>query len=90
MQWFPSGTNILISAEGVDRDSYVEKVEFFDGAKKIGESVINFLVPPPPGSRVSFDCEWTNASSGMHMIRARATDTNGGIQVSPPVRIWVQ
>jgi hypothetical protein len=90
MRWFSSGSNIRISAETTDRDSYVEKIEFFDGAKKIGESVINFLVQPPAGSPVSFDCEWTNVSSGMHMIRARATDTNGGIQVSPPVRIWVQ
>jgi Bacterial Ig domain len=88
-QLLTRGSSILISADTVDRDGYVEKVEFFDGVKKIGETVINFLVPPPAGSHVSHEFEWSNAPSGLHTLRARATDTNGGVQVSPPVRIWV-
>jgi hypothetical protein len=86
-QRFPLGTDITLTAETFDRDTYVAKVEFFDGGTKIGETPS--VTTTPPGQRVSFDFVWTNAAIGIHVLHARATDNQGAAQVSGPVRIQV-
>jgi lysophospholipase L1-like esterase len=60
-------TRLQLVATVRDEDGTVTKVEFFDGARKIGE-------------RTSAPWTWTvfNASPGMHEYTARATDNQGG------------
>lgn len=84
---FPLGSNISIEANTFDRDTYVAKVEFFDGTTKLGES--SSLTSTPPGQVVLFNFNWTNAPIGSHVLRARATDSQNATQVSNPVRIQV-
>jgi hypothetical protein len=88
-QAFSASSNIVISADTVDAESFANQVEFFDGRWKIGavQRLTDFT--PAPGSHVPFQFVWTNASFGRHILSARATDTQGASQVSPPVRIWV-
>jgi hypothetical protein len=64
----PSGSNVAINADVSDSDGTVTKVEFFDGATKLGED----LTPP-------FAFTWTSPSVGAHTLTAKATD-NGGAQ----------
>ncbi len=75
---FVEGTPIHLSAKASDIDDVVAKVEFFDGAVRIGE----VLAPP-------FDLTWKGAAAGPHTITARAIDGVGASTVSMPVRITV-
>jgi hypothetical protein len=86
-QLFAAGSDITIEADTFDRDTYVSTVEFFDGTTKLGETPA--ATTTPPGQQVLFDFLWTNAPVGPHVLRARATDSQGARQVSAPVRIQV-
>lgn len=86
-QILPAGSDIAITADAVDRDTNVSLVEFFDGTTKIGETpaTTNSL----PGVHLSFSFTWTGAPIGPHLLRARATDSQGKSQVSETVKIQV-
>jgi hypothetical protein len=63
---FPLGSDITINATASDSDGGVQKVEFFAGTTKLGESTTapySFLWHPP--------------SSGTYALTARATDNAG-------------
>ncbi len=49
---FSAPANIDIVADTVDPDGYVWKVEFFEGAHKIGEDIKMFYVPPTNGTLI--------------------------------------
>lgn len=67
---------ITISVNANDPDGNINKVEYFAGTEKIGESAIN-----------PFPCKWTNSNYGFYSLSAVATD-NGGLSVtSAPVDI---
>jgi len=86
-QSFPAGSDITITASAFDHDTDVSLVEFFDRATKLGETPATTTTPP--GQHVSFSFTWTNAPIGPHLLRARATDSQGKTQVSGPVKIKV-
>jgi len=69
----------------VDRDTGVTLVEFFDRTTKLGETAATTTAPP--GQHVTFTFNWTNAPAGQHLLRARATDSQGKSQVSGQVKI---
>ena len=73
----PSPATITLSADATD-DGSVTKVEFFDGATKIGE-----------GTTSPYSVTWNNAAIGTHIITARATDNDGAVGVSSAVTIIV-
>ncbi|GEM_PF-2449537 len=75
---FASPANITISASASDADGAVAKVEFFDGATRIGE------VTTSP-----YSIEWNNAPIGTHALTAKATDNDGEFSLSVPVTIMV-
>lgn len=86
-QLFPAGSDITLTADTVDRDTGVSLVEFFDRTTKIGETLAttNSL----PGEHLSFEFTWTNVPTGLHLLRARATDSQGKTQVSEVVKIRI-
>jgi hypothetical protein len=86
-QSLTAGSDLIITADAVDRDTSVALVEFFDRTTKLGETPAT--TTGPPGQHVSFSFTWTNAPAGIHMLRARATDSQGKTQVSGQVRIQV-
>jgi len=86
-QLFAAGTNITITADTVDRDTGVALVEFFDRTTKLGET--SATTTAPPGQHVPFVFTWTNAPAGQHLLRVRATDSQGKSQVSGQVKIQV-
>jgi hypothetical protein len=67
-----AGGNVMLSASALDLDGTVSKVEFFEGANRLGES----LAAP-------YEFIWINPAVGSYTLTARATDNLGGVAVSP-------
>lgn len=75
---FKSGTTIQLAASASDLDGVIEKVEFFTGSTKIGESTSK-----------PYGYAWTNATVGSHILTAKATDNGASSGISQPVNITV-
>ena len=69
---------VSITVSAADSDGTVTKVEFFDGAAKIGESTV-----------APFTFSWANPPSGAHVLTARATDAGGNFTTSEAVDLSV-
>jgi hypothetical protein len=72
-----SGTVVTITATASDADGNVAKVDFFDGATKLGEDLI-----------APFEYAYTGVA-GIHTITAVATDNEGGTTTSAPLTLTV-
>ncbi|KAA5548768.1 Ig-like domain-containing protein [Adhaeribacter rhizoryzae] len=70
---------VNIAANASDVDGSVVKVEFYNGATKIGED----LTSP-------YNFTWSNVSAGTYTLTAKATDNNGLFTTSAPVTITVK
>ena len=92
---FVAPANILLLAAAWDVDGTVATVEFFAGTNSLGLATNNPLVMTPnsaPGSALPlspFSLVWTNVPRGEYTLTARATDNEGAVGVSVPVRIRV-
>lgn len=75
---FFAGGNIPLAATANDLDGTVSKVEFFQGATKLGEDT---------SSPYTFD--WTEMSAGIYALSARAIDDQGLVSSSSPVEVFV-
>jgi len=75
---FTAPATIAIAADATDSDGTVAKVEFFNGATKLGEDTT---------SPYSFD--WTVVPQGSYTLTARATDNFNQSTTSAPVSITV-
>ncbi len=75
---FPAGSNIAITATASDPDGSIAKVEFFQGATKLGEDASS----PYQGT-------FPNAQAGSYALTVRATDNDGGTFTSAAVNITV-
>ncbi|MFQ3576181.1 MAG: endo-1,4-beta-xylanase, partial [Cytophagales bacterium] len=75
---FSPGTNISLTATASDVDGTVSRVEFFNGATKLGEDLTS------PYSFV-----WNNVAEGLYTLTARATDNSGNMSTSVAVNIRV-
>lgn len=69
---------VSLSASATDGDGAVARVEFFEGAKKIGESTSS-----------PFTIEWREVPAGNYTITARATDDRGASADSAGVSVTV-
>jgi gliding motility-associated-like protein len=72
------GSSVLITADASDKDGTVSKVEFFNGATKLGED-----------ATAPFSFEWKDLREGSHTLTAKATDNAGGSTTSSAVKIQV-
>ena len=73
-----TGVQITLAATATDNDDRVTKVEFFDGATKLGEDLSS-----------PYTLAWTPATTGAHSITARATDNFGLAATSAAVVVTV-
>jgi Bacterial Ig domain/Bacterial TSP3 repeat len=71
------GTSVLIQTTATDPDG-LEKVEFYDGTTKLGET------PAYPGNDY-YDFYWYLSDNGSRSITAKAIDLFGGVTLSSPV-----
>jgi hypothetical protein len=77
------GSPILITATATDltvggQPGQVTKVEFFDGATLLGED-----------TSAPYEFSWSNPSSGVHVLTAKATDNASATAVSSSVNVTV-
>ncbi len=76
---FTAPASILLAAVASDSDGTVDRVEFFQGATKLGESV-----------RVPFEVRWSGVPPGAYALSARAVDNRGATTTSTPRQVVVQ
>ena len=77
---FLPGSDITITADALDSDGTITKLEFFEGgSNKLGE------VTAPP-----YTFTWPNVEEGEYVLTAKATDNEGGSKTSLSTRITVQ
>ena len=69
---------VALTASASDAYGTISRVEFFDGAVKLGEDTA-----PPYGLM------WTNPPAGMHTLTALATDNNNGTNRSAAVTLSI-
>ncbi len=74
----------LIEVQTADADGYVPWVEFFASGKKIGDSRLDFLVAPKPGTLVTHTFEWGGVDSGEYELTAMAHDDGGAVTTTAP------
>ena len=86
---FPTGDLIVIDAVAIDLESYISRVEFWDGETKIGESEIVFVQAPPPGTPIYHSFAWHGVAPGPHTLTVRSTNADGTVLSSQPVHITV-
>jgi YD repeat-containing protein len=70
--------SVTLTATAADADGGVAKVEFYQGATKLGEDT---------SSPYSFT--WSNVPAGSYSLTARAVDTNGAQATSPAAAVTV-
>ena len=73
-----TGVQITLAATATDSDDRVAKVEFFDGATKLGEDTSS-----------PYTLAWTPGTTGAHSITAKATDNFGLAATSATVVVTV-
>jgi len=69
---------ITIAADAADVDGSVSKVEFFNGATKIGED-----------STAPYSFDWNDVAAGAYILTAKVTDNDGSVTTSTAVTINV-
>jgi hypothetical protein len=74
----PVGGDVVLNSTANDADGVVTRVEFFDGALKLGET-----------TNAPFSIVWTNPMQGIHTLTARARDDQGTNTTSPVVTVFV-
>ncbi|MFO1440414.1 MAG: Ig-like domain-containing protein [Verrucomicrobiaceae bacterium] len=77
---FMAPATVTITADASDTDGTISKVEFFEGASKIGED-----------TSVPFTFDWTrsNVQTGTYSLTAKATDNGGAVATSAAVSITI-
>jgi hypothetical protein len=75
---FTAPVNISISATASDADGTVSKVEFYEGANKLGED----LTAP-------YSFTWNNVAAGNYALTAKAIDNSGLLTTSSVINISV-
>lgn len=76
---FRAGETITITANATDRDGSVTKVEFFNGAVKLGEVTSG-----------AYTYAITNAAVGTYELTAKATDNEGASTTSTKVTVTIK
>ena len=68
---FVAPATINLEAEAADTDGTITKVEFYQGASKLGEDTV-----------APYQYSWTGVGVGNYSLSARATDNDGNVTVS--------
>ncbi|WP_028982260.1 Ig-like domain-containing protein [Sporocytophaga myxococcoides] len=71
--------SIELTADAIDTDGKVMKVEFYNGKTKIGEDTI-----------APFSFTWKTAIAGVSKLTAKATDNKGTYTISPEITITIK
>ncbi len=73
---FTAPASITINAVASDSDGTLTRVEFFQGATKLGED-----------TTAPYSYSWTNVAAGSYSLTAKATDNSGAVTTSAAVSV---
>ena len=76
---FNTNSAITLTANATDANGSVTKVEFFNGAAKLGED-----------ATAPYGFVWNNVPNGNYILSAKATDNNNAVTTSTAVNIVVR
>ena len=76
---FNTNSSITITANASDANGTITKVEFFNGAAKLGED-----------TTAPYSFVWNNVSNGNYIIIAKATDNHNAVTSSSSINIVVK
>src|SRR5262249_18186269 len=82
---FPAPADIQVKTSVFDSDGFFGTVELFEGTNRVG-TLTNNLTYPANGV---FTGTLSKLPAGLYELTAKATDDQGAMGVSPPVRIVV-
>ncbi len=86
---FKAPANILIQASAYDTDGQVASVEFFAGTNSLGKTVLPPAIDGHNNMSLLYTFMWSNVVAGEYTLTAQATDDDGAVTTSTPVRIAV-
>ena len=75
---FAAPATINLAATASDSDGTISKVEFFNGAARLGED-----------TSAPYEFSWGNVPAGNYALSAKATDNSGASSTSAPVNVAV-
>jgi len=75
---YTAPANITVNVTASDSDGSVTKVEFFQGATKLGEDTTS-----------PYSYTWSSVVAGSYTLTAKATDNSGATTISSPVNVTV-
>ena len=75
---FTAPANVTLNASANDSDGTIAKVEFYNGASKIGED-----------TTAPYAYSWTNVAAGTYNLSAKATDNQGATTTSSLIIVTV-
>jgi YD repeat-containing protein len=75
---FTAGSSVTLNSTASDNDGVINKVEFFQGATKLGEDTTS-----------PYSFSWTSVPAGSYVLTAQATDNVGGMTTSSAVNVTV-
>jgi hypothetical protein len=75
---FTSPAKMKLTATASDSDGTIVRVEFFNGASRIGED-----------TTAPYSLNWNVGAAGIYTVTARATDNAGGTKTSAPAVVTV-
>lgn len=88
--WYQQDEPVFIRALAVWSSSYISHLEFYADGQKIGDSNIDFLVPPPAGTEIIHEFTWNQVAAGTHQLTVRAALPDGTfVESLEPVTIVV-
>lgn len=73
-----AGDTLTLSADALDSDGSITKVEFYQGSTKLGEDVT-----------APYSYDWSGFSAGTYSLTARASDTDGNVAISTAATVIV-
>jgi hypothetical protein len=86
---FEAPASFDIVVQTADADGYVPWVEFFLGKEKIGDSRIDFIKAPEPGTLITHTFRWENVAEGSYGITSVAHDNGGATTLTSEVSVRV-
>jgi len=86
---FTRGEPVEIQATAIDPQGYINRLEFYDGDKRIGISELIFVRAPDPGTPIDHSFVWKDAPVGEHVLTVRVVHSSQGAVLSDPVTIQI-
>jgi RHS repeat-associated protein len=88
--WLTQAASLVLTAQAADSDGSIKRVEFFADGQKLGNGIAGTSTSTAIGSSTPYTFNWKKAAIGTYVLTAQATDSSGGVKLSPAVSVHVR